>query len=674
MRVTRHAAFASFRPLPGPLPGRAALALALALAALLAAPPVRAAFTETDARKLASLSLEELMQVEVTTVAGVGQARISAPAALSVISAEDIRRSGHRSLAEALRMVPGMYVGQVNSSSWLVGTRGLTASSITANRYLVLIDGRVIYDPLLSSTFWDVNDVLLDDIDRIEVIRGPGATLWGVNAMNGVINVITRDAQETTGTLARLGHGSHERGFAAVRHGAAFDGGAWRAWGRYDRRGDFENAAGVSIEDQWSSLRGGFRADWGDPSAFRSTLAGQVYSLPTSHFATQQAIPGQHLQTERIEGHEAVDGGHLRYRAQHDDGAGAGWSLQAYYDRNRRDSQRLSWSRQTWDVDFRRWARWGERNEWIWGVQYGTTSDETGESAIVPFDPRSRTIATVNAFVQNTSELVPQQVFLMLGSKFTHHEFVGGHVQPALRLWWTPSAAQTVWAAVSRPVRTPSRLEEEGALIFSYVDTGLLAGQPATGVIVPLGLFGDDELPVEKLTAWEFGHRWQPGARWSLDTSFFYNDYARLISVPPGIFGHFNALGSGSTRGVEFVAAWRATDAWRLEGAWSWLDTRIDGPVLQFDETSSPRTMAQLRSYLDLGEDWEFNAALYHVDAIERTAIDAYRRLDLGLTWRASERLELALWGQNLSEEEHAEASGALVPRSVYLQATVRFD
>jgi iron complex outermembrane receptor protein len=666
MLLTRRGAVANCRRVPS--------RLWLALAAVLSSPVVQAAFTETDARKLASLSLEELMQVEVTTVSGVAQSRISAPAALTVISAEDIRRGGHRSLAEALRMVPGMFVGQVNSSSWLVGTRGLTASAITANRYLVLLDGRVIYDPLLSSTFWDVNDVLLDDIDRIEVIRGPGATLWGANAMNGVINVISRDAEQTTGTLARLGYGNHERGFAALRHGAALADGGWRVWSRYDRRGDFENAAGVSIEDQWSSVRAGFRLDQGDPTAIRSTWQGQFYTLPTAHFSVLQPVPGVHLQSRRIEGHEEVEGGHLRYRAQHDGGDGSGWTLQAYYDRSKRESQRLSWSRQTWDLDFRRWAPWGERNEWIWGLHYGQTSDETGENAVVPFDPRSRTIATFNAFVQNTTALVPQEVFLMLGTKLTHHEFVGSHLQPAVRLWWTPSTAQTWWAAVSRPVRTPSRLEEEGALIFSYVDTGLAAGRPATGVIVPIGLFGDDELPVEKLTAWEVGHRWQPSERWSLDTSVFYNDYARLISVPPGIFGQFNALGSGRTRGVEFVAGLRATESWRLEGAWSWLDTRIDGPVLQFDETSSPRTMAQLRSYLDLGEDWELNAALYHVDEIVRTNIDAYRRLDVGFTWRATEQLELALWGQNLTEDRHSEASGAQVPRSVYLQATVRFD
>jgi iron complex outermembrane receptor protein len=643
------------------------------LAALAVALPAQAAFTEGDARRLAALSLEELMQVEVTSVTGLAQARIASPAALTVISAEDIRRSGHRSLAEVLRLVPGMYVGRVNSSSWVIGSRGLTASSVTANRYLVLIDGRVVHDPLLSSTFWDSNEVLLDDIERIEVIRGPGATLWGANAMNGVISVITRDARETQGTLARVGYGSHERGFAALRHGAAQGDGAWRLWGRFDRRGEFENAAGASIEDQWSSLHGGFRYDHGAASELHTTVSGQAYTLPQAHFAIQEPVPGVHLQTRRVEGHDDVSGGHFMYRARHEAG-GSGWSLQAYLDHSRRDNVRLAFERDTWDVDFRRWAWWNPRNEWIWGLQLRQSAAMTGDSASVFFQPASRTTRTTHAFVQNTTTLVDERWFLMLGSKLTHHDFVGSHAQPALRLWWTPDASRTLWAAVSRPVRVPSRLEENGTLVFSYVDTGLIQGRPATGVIVPLALRGNDALPVEKLTAWELGYRVQPDPRWSLDASVFYNDYDRLVSVPPGIFGEFNALGSGTTRGAELVATWQPIDAWRLEGAASWLDIEIDGPVLQFDETSSPRRMAQLRSYLDLGEDLEFNAALYHVDEIVRSNIDSYQRLDLGITWRASERTELALWGQNLTEADHAEASGAQVPRGVYLQATLRFD
>jgi iron complex outermembrane receptor protein len=649
---------------------RAPLSVALALAGLA---PAHAAMTESEARRLADLSLEELMQVEVTSVAGLGQKRFAAPAALTVINAEDIRRSGHRSLAEALRLVPGMFVGQVNSSSWVVGSRGMTASAITANRYLVMIDGRIVHDPLLSSTFWDVSDVLLDDVERIEVIRGPGATLWGANAMNGVISVITRDARETRGTLARVGTGDHERGFAALRHGRGSQEEAWRFWSRYDRRGDFENAAGSSIQDQWSVLRGGFRYDSGDPAGLHTTVWGEAYKLPEARFAIQEPVPGVHQQTRRFEGQNEVSGGHAMVRLLHD-AEGAGWSLQAIADHSERDNVRLMLSRDTLNLDFRRWARWGERNEWIWGANLYHTSASTGDSASVVFDPPARTVQSIHAFVQNTTALVDERLFLMLGSKVTEHDYVGVHVQPGLRLWWAPDATQTLWAALSRPVRVPSRLEDSGALIFGYVDTGLIAGRPATGVVVPLALRGNDQLPVEKLLAWELGYRLQPDPRWSLDAALFVNDYQRLISVPTTIFGEFNAAGSGETRGLELVANWQATDRWRLEGAASWIDTEIDGPVLQFDETSSPRRMAQVRSYLDIGTGLELNAALYHVSEIERSAIDSYRRLDLGLTWRASDRLELALWGQNLLEDAHAEASGAQVPRGVYVQATVRLD
>jgi iron complex outermembrane receptor protein len=650
--------------------GFALLALATGLA--LSAGAARAAMTEADLRDLARLSLEDLMQIEVTSVAGVAQSRQSAPAALTVITAEDIRRAGHRNLAEALRLVPGMYVARVNSSSWLIGSRGLTASALTANRYLVLVDGRVAHDPLLSSTFWDVTDLPLDNIDRIEVIRGPGATLWGANAMNGVISVITRDARDSTGSLVRVGGGDYERAFARVQHGAATATGAYRVFAGYDRRGDFENAAGASIQDQWSSLRGGFRADLGQDDAVYYTVLGQVYTHPTARFRITEPVPGQHLQTRVFSGDDEISGGHLLLRARHDDGQGRGWSAQAYYDRSSRDNVRLMAERDSYDLDFRRWARWGERHDWIWGLQYSLTSDRLRDGASLQFDPDARSVDSFNAFVQNTTELVQGRWYGMLGTKLTEHEFVGWNWQPAARLWWTPNASHTVWGAVSRPVRVPSRLEENGALVFSYVDTGLLTGRPASGIILPLALSGDDRLPVEELTAWELGHRYQSGSRWSIDTSLFYNDYSRLISVPPGIFGSFNALGSGRTWGGDVSLALRPTERWALEGSWSWLRVEIDGPVLPFDETSSPRRLAQLHSHYDLGDRWEINAAVYHVDEIERTNIDAYQRLDLGVTWKATPRLEFALWGQNLTDPAHAESSGAQVPRSLYLQATYR--
>lgn len=643
------------------------------LAALLLCFPAagRAAMTDSDARRLAELSLEDLMQVEVTTVAGTAQSKISAPAAVTVITAEDIRRAGHRTLAEALRMVPGMYVGRLNSSSWIVGSRGMAASAITANRYLVVIDGRIAHDPLLSTTFWDTLDRVVEDIDRIEVIRGPGATLWGQNAMNGVISVITRDARETTGGVARVGVGDNQRGTAAFRYGAPVEGGAWRAWAKYTQRGDFENAQGVSIEDQWSALQGGFRMDR-DLRGVEFTAIAEGYKLPTAHYAVQVPIATAHLQTERVEGHSDIDGGHVLLRGGQTGADGDGWSLQAYHDRSSRQDVRLGQERRSNNLDFRRWQRWGDRNEWIYGLQYDRTEDDVQSSTVLQFDPGQRSVDSFNAFVQNTTELIDERVWLMAGSKFTKHDFVDFHVQPSLRLWWTPEADQTLWFAVSRPLRVPSRFEENGRLIFSYVDLGLIQGRPASGVIIPLSLDGDDSLPVEKLMAWELGHRIQFGPRLSFDTALFYNEYERLVSVPPGIFGRLNSNGTGTVYGAEIAASFQATTDWRLEGSASFIETDIRGPVLQFDETGSPQHLAQLRSHWSFAQDWELHSGIYHVGEIPRLAIGSYERVDLGVTWHQGENLDWTLWGQNLTDPAHPEASGAEVPRSVYAQLTVR--
>ena len=641
-------------------------------AALLCAPPAAlAAMTDYEARRLAELSLEDLMQVEVTSVAGTAQSKLATPAAVTVITGDDIRRAGHRSLAEALRMVPGMYVGRLNSSSWIVGSRGMAASAITANRYLVLIDGRIAHDPLLSTTFWDSNDRVVDDIDRIEVIRGPGATLWGQNAMNGVISVITKDARDTVGSVARLGVGDNDRAVAAFRQGAAIDGGAWRAWAKYSRRGDFENAQGVSIEDQWSALQGGVRLDR-DVQGLHWTAQAEAYTLPTAHFAVQVPVPTAHLQTRRVEDHSTIDGGHVLARVARDGKADDGWSLQAYHDRSRRMDVRLGQERESNNLDFRRWQRWSDRNEWIWGLQYDRTMDEVQSSAVLQFSPGRRSVDSINAFVQNTTELADDRLWLMAGSKFSRHDFVGFHVQPSLRLWWTPSERQTFWAAASRPVRVPSRFEENGRLVFSYVDLGLAAGRPASGVFVPLSLDGDDSLRVEKLMAWEAGHRIQFGPRLSVDTALFYNEYERLVSVPPSIFGRLNSNGTGTVYGADVAVTFQATPDWRLEGSLSAIETDIRGPVLQFDETGSPQRLGQLRSTWNFADAWELHAAVYHVGDIPRLAIGSYERVDLGLTWRGDERLEWTLWGQNLTDPSHPEASGAEVPRSLYAQVTVR--
>ena len=657
-------------------PARARLAAATALALAMAAGQGAAhapsdPATDPSLARLANMSLEELMKTEVVSVVGRPSARISTPAALTVITAEDIRRAGHRNVAEALRMVPGMYVARLNAASWVVGSRGLTGSVLTAPRYLVLIDGRLVSDPLLSSTFWDTADVPLADVDRIEVVRGPGATLWGVNAMNGVVNIITKAAADTQGTLLQAGVGSNEETGLLLRHGGTTaSGSAWRAWAKYERHGDSEDAAGHSIVDQWSSLHGGFRLDGDLGTSVHYTLQGDAYTHPRAMESVLLPVAGVHQQSVRATRDNSINGGNVLFRASSGFEGRRGWMFRGYVDHSHRDSSRFGVSRDTVDLEYRRWLDWSPGNDLMWGVQYDHTGDDVDNGPVLQFDPASRTWDTLNAFVQNTTELVDDRLFLMLGTKFTQHSFIGFQTQPAARLWWTPSERQTLWMAVSRPIRVPSRFEENGLLIFGYADRGLLTTGVADGVILQLALAGNEDLRPEKLLAWELGHRIRINDRWAIDTNLFHNDYQRLIGVPPAVFGQFTDAGSGATWGGSVAVTAQLTDRWRMEGSYSALRTRIDGPIYQYEETGTPETLAQLRSYLDVTDTVELNAALYHVDDVPFSSIPAYTRADLGLAWRPREGVELSVWGRNLLDAQHPEATGALVPRGVYAQVT----
>ena len=625
----------------------------------------------TDLARLANSSLEQLMQIKVTTVAGSPQSRMSTPAAITVISGDEIRRSGHRTIVEALRLVPGMYVGQVNSSSWLAGSRGLTGSALTATRYLVLIDGREVYDPLTSTTFWNTVDTVLEDIDRIEVIRGPGATLWGVNAMNGVINIVTKSSADTLGNLVQLGAGNEDRAEIALRHGApAGADGNYRVWLKYASHGAFENAAGNSVQDQWSTLRAGFRYDQALDARTQLTVQGDAYTQPRASESVQIPLAGQDRQFETRRRNDDIDGGNLLLRINRGFGEPDGWRLRVYVDHSRFDNTRFMVQREKADADFRDWMHWGKRNDLMWGAEYQWTRDRTGDGPVLFFDPANRAWFQANVFLQNTTEVIDGRLFVMLGSKFTYHSFIGFKSQPSARVWWTPSEKQTIWAAVSRPVRMPSRFEENGQLVLAYVDLGAITTGTANGIIIPLTVSGDPDLRAEQLTAYELGHRWRVNDRWLLESSFFYNDYQRLIEPVASIYGPFTDAGTGSTYGAEINASGQITDRWRVESSYAWLRTRIDGPVYQFEERSSPRNMAQLRSYLDIGDTLEFNAAAYYVDRIPQLNIGAHTRLDLGLSWQANARTRIELWGQNLLEGRHAEASGAMVPRGVFARLT----
>lgn len=633
---------------------------------------VSEAASEVAANDYLKLGLEELMKVNVTTVAGVPEPRFTAPAALTVISGEDIRRAGHRSIAEALRMVPGMYVARINASSYVVGARGLTGSSLTANRYLVLVDGRVVHDPLISATLWDVVDVVIEDIDRIEVIRGPGATLWGANAMNGVINVITRSAGETQGSLLSLSPGDIER-IATLRHGTRFGKTAVRAFAKFADRSSFDLANGDSAHDAYSTVRAGVRADHALSARTMFTLDANLYQHPTADVSARLPVANAHLQFAQTRQPDDISGGHLLLRAQHAISTDSGFTIQAYYDQVERDTARLGVHRNTVDLDLRHWSKWGARNEFIWGAQFTQHDDRLRNTASFIFEPESRYWRRVNAFAQNTTALIDQRVFAMLGAKLTHHDFVGTEIQPGLRLWWTPSDRQTVWTALSRPVRIPSRFEEDGFIALSYVDAGLAAGMPASGTFVPLAVRGDDDLEAEHLVAYELGHRYRFGEWLALDLAAFYNDYRRLIAAPPAIFGNFVDAGMGETYGGEIAASVRPAQNWQVDAAYSYLGTTISGPVFKFDEDTTPRHLAQLRGSWQARGKLEFNAALYYVSHVDGAAIDAYERLDLGLSWDVRPGIQLAAWGQNLTDPEHPEATGVQIPRSFYAQLRLEF-
>ena len=606
---------------------------------------------DTSLDELRALSLEQLMQVDVTSVAGVEQGWFSTPAAIYVITNEDVRRTGHRRLPEALRLAPGVFVGQLNSQMHTVGARG--ANGDLFNKTLVLIDGRSVYDPLFGATFYNSVDILMEDLDRIEVIRGPGPTLWGVNAVNGVINVTTRSAEDTQGWYLGGGAGTEERGFGEVRYGGQVGEDAYfRVWTKYFNRDGQEQQDGSDAHDDWDQTRAGFRFDAdGDEGAhfmaegdiYYSDRMGEFITLPTGDPSIDD---------------ERVAGGHLLGRITQDTDTG-GWSLQTYWDHKQLATNAgFEIDRDTFDGEFRHWFDLSERHEVMWGLHTRYWQDDSSAGVNTELVPDERDYKIFSAFIQDTITIVPERLFAMLGTKVGHNDFTGWEVQPSARLWWTPSSNQTLWAAVSRAVRVPSRAEEDGRFTL------------APGFF----LTGDDDLGPEKLLAYEAGYRIRPLEPMTIDLAVFYNDYEDLIGLAPTLT-RFSDHADGESYGGEVAVGWRVAPNWRLEGSYSYVQVQVHGNILQVGpEDSTPHHLAQLRSYYNITDDLELNLAAYYVDVVPARNADSYIRFDVGVTWRPNDWLELTVWGQNLLDRSHREFSGRdEVERSAYFMATLRF-
>lgn len=627
---------------------------------------------------LKRLSLEELMNIEVTSVGRKEQRWKETPAAIYVITQEEIQRSGVTSIPEALRLAPGVEVSRVDANKWSIGVRGF--GSRLSRSVLVLIDGRSVYTPLFAGVYWEVQDTLLEDIDRIEVIRGSGGTLWGANAVNGVINIITKSAKDTQGLLVTGGGGSEEKVFGGIRYGGKLGQDfSYRVYGKGFRR-DGGFTPNVSDFDDFQMGQGGFRTEWDVDERDSLTFQGDVYGGKSGQRTTISSFSAPFSTT--IEEDADLWGMNLLSRWQRALSNTSSLAVQVYYDQTFRREPSFQERRNTFDFDFQHRFRLTERQEIIWGLGYRYTRGDTDSVPTIVISPRSRTDNLFSSFIQDEIALVEDRLRLTIGSKFEHNDYSGFEFQPSARLLWTPAERHTLWTSISRAVRTPSRVEHDLAITASL--------DPAAANFARV--LGSKDFVSEKVFGYELGYRIQPTDYLFIDTAAFYNRYSDLLSLEPGasfvdpsgnlilpflIDNKMNA----QVYGIELAADWRWVDWWRLRASYSHLQInstkrRGSGDTVTEPSTegSSPHNQFSLISFIDLPRDLQLDGVFRYVDNLPNKNVGRYFNLDLRLGWRPTANLELSLVGQNLLKAHHAEWSGGTqVQRGVYSKVTWRW-
>jgi len=605
---------------------------------------------------LSKFSLEELANVEVTSVSKSAEPVGAAPAAIYVITSQAIARSGADTLPEILRLAPNLHVAQAGASRYVIAARGFDgapAAQNFSNKLLVLIDGRTVYSPLYSGVYWDMQDVLPQDIERIEVISGPGATLWGANAVNGVINIITRGAQETKGGLVSASGGSQELA-AAVRYGGEISPQlSYRLYAKTFRQRSTRTDADDSAHDYWEKPQAGFRLDWTPSPKDVVTLQGDVFD----GFNAQQGAPA-----ENISGHNLT----ARWTRSADQGSSL--QVQAFYDRAKRSAPRDGsgfWV-DTYDVDLQQAMNFGP-HQLVFGGGYREVRYRITGTPTLFFTPPARNFGLWNGFVQGAFALAPT-LKLTLGAKVEDSAFEHPQVLPSARLAWTPSNEVTLWGAASRAVRSPTPFDRDvgermGALLF---------------------LVGDPDFKSEKVTAYELGAKVRPHPRLSVSVSGFYNDYDDLRSIEPTIPTfiplHWGNEMKGHAYGLEAWGDFQAASWWRLSGAVAWLDEQFRfkpggfGLLGPSQAANDPKYRASFTSSMDLSRTIALDATLRHVSAFPEPRLPAYTELDARLGWRLNDDISVALVGRNLLHDDHQEyTDGTRIPRNVSLDLQWRF-
>lgn len=620
---------------------------------------------------LKKLSLEQLMDLDVTSVSKQPEPYAQAPAAIDVITNDEIRRSGVSSLPEALRLADNLDVAQSSSSTWNISARGFNAGN--ANKLLVLIDGRSVYTPLDSGVFWNAQDTLLADVDRIEVVSGPGGTLWGANAVNGVININTKSAKDTQGLYLETGGGTMLEDFAGVRYGGTLDSNLYfRVYGKYFDRGAEVLANGNSASDPWQMGQGGFRIDDEASAKDNFTLQGDLYGSPVS---LSSGVADDY------------SGGNILGRWSHAFSDDSNMSLQMYYDRTHEvlpfpasTSGPITYaagsfidSLDTYDLDFQHHFSLDGSNRLTWGLGYRRTLDVVQNSPLLAFLPPILDHRLFSGFAQDEIALA-EKWKLTLGSKLENNDYTGFEYEPSARLAWTPAERQLVWAAVSRAVRMPSRIDR---------DT-FIPGSP------PYFLTGSSAFISETVIAYELGYRAQLTPEVATSISAFFNNYDNLRGYGPSPGTVLPYLISNSlaaqTWGAEFTADDQMLDGWRLHLGYDLLQENIWVKPGQADlnnaqgDTEDPRNQVFLRSSMDLPGNLELDADSRWVDSLQALGgiVPSYIELDARLGWRPTQGLELSIVGQNLLQDHHLEygvpsPTSEEIARSVYGKATCQF-
>jgi iron complex outermembrane receptor protein len=616
--------------------------------------------------RLKGLSLEELGNIEVTTASKSPVKASRTPAAIYVITQEDIRRSGVTTLPEALQLAPGVDVARIDSVKWAVGIRGF--ESRLSRAVLVLIDGRTVYSPLFHGVYWEVQDTLIEDIDRIEVIRGPGGTIWGANAVNGVINIITKNSRDTQGTLVSAGGGSVNQGGLDVRQGGGNGSGfSYRAYGKGLTRSPEFHPDQRQFDD-WRRFQAGFRTDWDINPHDSLTVQGDIYDgiAGESVRISQISPPSASIVDQNAE----LSGGNILARWKRILGGDSDIQLQTYYDRaNRRQAGQAEF-RDTFDFDFVHHLTVAGRQNIIWGVGARISLGRVPE--VVPtyvFTPESRTDQLYTGYAQDDISLVKDKLSLTIGAKLLHSSFSGFDVEPSVRVMWTPTSRRTIWGAVTRAVRTPSDIED------TLVNTSL----STTNSRLFIRTKGDGKFTSETLQAYEAGYRSLISNTFSFDIAGFHNQYDHLLSLEPGpifvetdpapphlIYPILNGNGlRGTTSGLETALDWKPTSAWRLEGSYSYLHMDLTTRPGSLDlvsvaslEGSSPHHQVRIQSFFDLSKNVELTLAWRYIGALPAQEVNGYQTGDVRVAWRPNARVELAIAAQNLMQPHHAEFSG----------------